>query len=206
MATSSLENSTASKTQSYIGIDELANMESGHFALSGIKASTNKMLKVSDVTFDGQPLKLKIDTWQRIVYEPSVYNGTGEEERKNIVLEITPEIEQALATMEDTVRQSLNETISKIDSIWCSAIKPATIFNGPTLRAKIRVSGKQHCNWFDASNTVTDVPLVFKGLEAKTVLHVQGVYIQKQAAGMILNLTHMQTRPTQVIEDLESPF
>ena len=96
-------NSTTSKPQPYTGIDELANT-TAEVELSDIKGSTNKMVEISNITFKGQPLRLKLDAWLRIVYEPSVYNGTGEEERKNIVLELTPEIEQALAAMEDTIR------------------------------------------------------------------------------------------------------
>ena len=80
----------------YTCIDELANtMEA--LAISDMKGSANKMLKIANITFKGQPLSLKPDAWLRILYEPSVYNGTGDEERKNIVFEISPEIEHALA-------------------------------------------------------------------------------------------------------------
>ena len=201
----SATNSKASKTRPYTGIDELANtME--EFALSDVKTSTNKMLKIANVTFKGQPLSLKPNEWLRILYEPSVYNGTGQEERKNIVLELTPEIEEVLATMEEAIRQTLDEKIPNIEAIWISSLKPASGFRGPTVKAKINVSGGQACKFFDEGNVATSPPVAFKHLEAKVVMRIQGVYIQKQAAGLMMTITHMQNRPAQAMDDLESPF
>lgn len=197
----------SSKRQPYTGIDEFANsMED--FAISDVKASANKMLKIANITLKGQPLLLKSNAWLRIVYEPSVYNGTGQEERKNIVLELTPEIEEALATMEDTIRQTLDEKVPNIDAIWVSSLKPETGNTGPTLKAKINVSGKQQCKFFDENNAATDSPpSAFKSLEAQVVLRIQGVYVQKQAAGLLMTVTHMQTRPaTKAVDDSTSPF
>ena len=190
----------------YTCIDELANtMEA--LAISDMKGSANKMLKIANITFKGQPLTLKPDAWLRILYEPSVYNGTGDEERKSIVLEISPEIEHALATLEEAIRQSMVEQVSNINSIWCSVIKPATDLRGPTAKAKIKVSGEQVCKFYDDSNAATEPPLAFKSLDAKVVLRIQGVYVQKQAAGLLMTVTHMQNRPaTMAIEDLTSPF
>lgn len=190
----------------YTCIDELANtMEA--LAISDMRGSANKMLKIANITFKGHPLSFKPDDWVRILYEPSVYNGTGDEERKNIVFEISPEIEHALATLEETIRQSMDEKVSNINSIWCSVIKPATDFHGPTAKAKIKVSGEQVCRFYDENNAATEPPSAFKSLDAKVVLRIQGVYIQKQAAGLLMSVTHMQTRPaTAAIEDLTSPF
>ena len=201
----SATNSKTCKHQPHTGIDELANnME--EFALSGVKASTNKMLKISNITFKGQPLRLKLDTWLRIVYEPSVYNGTGQEERKNIVFELTPEIEEGLATMEDAIRQNLDETVPNIEAMWVSSLKPGLGNNGPTMKAKINVSGKQQCKFYDESNLSSEPPTNFKPLEAKVVLCVHGAYVQKQAAGLMMTVTHMQTREAQCADDWASPF
>lgn len=199
----SATNST--KSTPYTGIDELANtMEA--LAISDMKGSSNKMIKIANITFKGRPLSLKLATWLRILYEPSVYNGTGDEERKNIVFEISPETEHALATLEETVRQSMDEQVSNINSIWCSAIKPATDFHGPTTKAKIKVSGEQVCKFYDEDNVATELPSAFRPLEAKVVLRIQGVYVQKQAAGLMMTVTHMQNRPAQEAEDFTSPF
>ena len=203
---SATNSKTSSKRQIYTGIDEFANtMED--FAISDTKASANKLLKIANITFKGQPLFLKSNAWLQIAYEPSVYNGTGQEERKHIVLEVTPEIEQALATMEDAIRQALDEKIPNINAIWVSSLKPETSHIGPTVKAKINVSGKQPCKFFDETNTATELPSAFKYLDAKVVLHIQGVYIQKQAAGLLMTVTHMQNRPAaKAVEDLTSPF
>jgi hypothetical protein len=74
------------------------------------------------------------------------------------------------------------------------------------MKAKINVSGEQVCKFSDESNVATQPPVAFKPLEAKVVLRIQGVYLQKQVAGLMMTVTHMQNRPAQVIEDLESPF
>ena len=201
---SATNSKASSKRQPYTGIDEFANsMED--FAISDVKASANKMLKIANITFKGQPLLLKSNAWLRIVYEPSVYNGTGQEERKNIVLELTPEIEQVLATMEDTIRQTLDEKVPNIDAIWVSSLKPSAGSSGPTVKAKINVSGKQACKFYDEDNVATEPPSAFRPLDAKVVLRIQGVYVQKQAAGLMMTVTHMQNRPAQE-EDFASPF
>lgn len=189
----------------YTDVIELANANE-ELTVSECKASSNKMLKIASVAYKDSPIRIKLDTWHRIVYEPSVYNGTGDEQRKNIVFEISPEIEHALAALEDTLRQLMEERVSNIDSIWCSAIKPATDFNGPTMKAKIRVSGEQVCKFFDENNMTRETPEVFKALDAKVVLCIQGIYVQKQAAGLLMTVTHMQTRPKELVEDLASPF
>ena len=203
---SATNSKASSKRQIYTGIDEFAkSMED--FAISDAKASANKLLKIANITFKGQPLFLKSNAWLRIMYEPSVYNGTGQEERKNIVLEVTSEIEQALATMEDAIRQALDEKIPNINAIWVSSLKPESSHIGPTVRAKINVSGKQSCKFFGEANAATELPSAFKSLDAQVVLHIQGVYVQKQAAGLLMTVTHMQNRPAaKAVEDLTSPF
>lgn len=202
----SATNSASSKPLPYTSIDEFANsME--EFAISDLQTTTNKMLKIANITFNRRPLSLKSNAWLRIMYEPSVYNGTGQEERKNIVLELTPEMEQVLATMEDTIRQTLDEKVPNIEAIWVSSLKPASGFSGPTVKAKINVSGKQPCKFFDENNAATEPPSAFKPLDAKVVLRIQGVYVQKQAAGLLMTVTHMQNRPAATAaEDLASPF
>ena len=123
------------------------------------------------------------------------------------MLELTPEIEQVLATMEDMTRHTLNENVPNISAIWVSSLKPATGFSGPTLKAKINVSGKQPCNFFDENNLATEAPVAFKPLDAKVVLRIQGVYVQKQAAGVMMTVTHMQNKPAaEAVEDFTSPF
>lgn len=123
------------------------------------------------------------------------------------MLELTPDIEQALATMEDTIRQTLDEKVPNIEAIWVSSLKPAARNAGPTVKAKINVSGKQPCRFFDENIVATEPPTAFRPLEAKVVLCIQGVYVQKQVAGLMMTVTHMQNKPaSNSEEDFTSPF
>ena len=174
--------------------DLAANIED--FSLNGPKAMAgNKMLNIANITYKNKPLRLMLDEWWLpIIFEPSVYNGTGNEERKNIVFGVSPPIEEGLAIMEDAILQALSETHPNIHALWVSSIKPANGDHEASLKAKINVAGKQQCRFFDESNQPTEAPDVFRPLEAKIVLQVRGVYIQKTAAGLMLSVSHMQTR------------
>lgn len=167
----------------------------------------NKMLNIANITYKNKPLRLMLDEWLPIIFEPSVYNGTGNEERKNIVFGVSPTIEEGLAIMEDAILQALSETHPNIHALWTSSIKPANGDHEASLKAKINVSGKQPCRFFDESNQPTEVPSEFRPLEAQIVLQVRGVYIQKTAAGLMLSVSHMQTRPsTASYFECISPF
>ena len=175
-------------------ISELAaNIED--FSLDGPKAMAgNKMLNIANITYKNKPLRLMLDEWLPIIFEPSVYNGTGNEERKNIVFGVSPTIEEGLAIMEDAILQALSETHPNIHALWVSSIKPANGDHEASLKANINVAGKQPCRFFDESKQPTEVPDVFRPLEAKIVLQARGVYAKKTAAGLMLSVSHMQTR------------
>ena len=177
-------------------ISELAaNIED--FSLTGPKAMAgNKMLNMASITYKSKPLRLMLDEWLPIIFEPSVYNGTGQEERKNIVFGVPPTIEEGLAIMEDAILQALSETHPNIHALWVSSVKPANGDHEASLKAKINVAGKQQCRFFDENNEPIEAPSVFRPLEAQIVLQVRGVYIQKTAAGLMLSVSHMQTRPS----------
>ena len=51
------------------------------FSLNGPKAMAgNKMLNIANITYKNKPLRLMLDEWLPILFEPSVFNGTGQEE------------------------------------------------------------------------------------------------------------------------------
>ena len=104
----------------------------------------------------------------------------GRKNAKNIVFGVSPTIEEGLAIMEDAILQALSETHPNIHSMWVSSIKPANGDHEASLKAKINVAGKQQCRFFDDSNQPTEVPSVFRPLEAQIVLQVRGAYIQTQ--------------------------
>ena len=177
-------------------ISELAaQME--HFSLNGPKAMAgNKVLNIAHITYKDKPLRLMLDEWLPIIFEPSVYNGTGNEERKNIVFGVSPTIEEGLAIMEDAILQALSETHPNIHALWISSFKAANGDHEASLKANIYVAVNQPCRFFDESNQPTAAPSEFRPLEAQIVLQVRGVYIQNTVAGIMRSASHMQTRPS----------
>ena len=175
--------------------------------LSNVKSGPNKLLKTAFASFQGKPLYLKLsDTFLRIPFAPSMYNGTGDEERKTIVIEIRPEIEEVFAQLEDIMRQSLEEQQANIDSMWMSPIKPASGSYNASIKAKINVSGAKQAKFYNEENLAVEPPTDWRNTEAQVVVHVRGAYLQKNAAGLMLDVTHMRTRQMDAETPFASPF
>jgi len=182
-----------------------ANMH--EIRLSNVKSGPNKLLKTAFASFQGKPLYLKLsDTFLRIPFAPSVYNGTGDEERKSIVIEIDPEIEEVFAQLEDIMRQTLDEQQANIDSIWTSPIRPASGTFSASIKAKINVSGSKQAKFYNEENIAVEPPTDWKNTGAQVVVHIRGAYLQKNAAGMMLDVTHMRTRQMDTETPFASPF
>jgi hypothetical protein len=151
-------------------------------------------MRIYSLSMEDRPLLLKLagDTQTiTIPFEPSVFNGTGDEPRKGIVFNITPEILEAVAQLEDTCRQLLGETIPNIDALWCSSVKPSEKYSA-TLKAKINVSGPRVCPFFDEANKPAEAPIAWKGLPVNAVVSIRGCYSQRQGVGMILEVVALQ--------------
>ncbi len=117
-------------------------------------------MRIHSLSMEDRPLLLKLAGDMQTVtvpFEPSVYNGTGDEPRKGIVFNITPELLEVVAQLEDTCRQLLGETIPNIDALWCSSVKPSEKYSA-TLKAKINVSGQRVCPFFDEANKPAEAP------------------------------------------------
>ena len=64
--------------------EPVANIED--FSLNGPNTMAgNKMLNIANITYKNKPLRLLFDEWLPIIFEPSVYNSTGNEERKHCI-------------------------------------------------------------------------------------------------------------------------
>jgi hypothetical protein len=151
-------------------------------------------MRIYSLSLEGSPLLLKLAGDMQtltVPFEPSVFNGTGDEPRKGIVFNITPEILEAVAQLEDTCRQLLGETIPNIDALWCSAVKPSEQYSAK-LKAKINVSGPRVCPFFDEANNPAEAPVSWKGLPVNAVVSVRGCYSQRQNVGMILDIVALQ--------------
>ena len=84
-------------------------------------------MRIHSLSMEDRPLLLKLAGDMQTVtvpFEPSVYNGTGDEPRKGIVFNITPELLEVVAQLEDTCRQLLGETIPNIDALCAPPSNP----------------------------------------------------------------------------------
>ena len=96
-------------------------------------------MKFVNLTDDNGPHCFKVES-PKIIFEPSVYNGTGEEERKNIVMAITEEAAKEIEELENWTRIRVGVSAEK----WNSCVKR---LNGPQLKAKINMSGQRQCEF-----------------------------------------------------------
>ena len=88
-------------------------------------------MQFCSLRLDGKPLILKL-TGLSVPFAPSVFQGTGQEPRQGILLNITQEIFDAFAAIEDFCRQPEQH------ALWNSNLKPADKY-GATLKAKINL-------------------------------------------------------------------
>ena len=109
----------------------------------------------------------------RAVYEPSVYGGDGSEIRKNLVLEVTPDIIREIRGHE-----------AKIDpSRLCSCIKEET------MKCKINM---EKVRVFDHANAPQPLPVTWRDQTMNVVVLLKGHWSTKKLAGLSLEATDVQ--------------
>ena len=152
-------------------------------------------MKMRSIRFRGAPLIMKLanDTNLQVPFEPSSW-GTGTGSRKTIAFNIPEQLFGAMAQLEDYCRQLLEDEHPAVQALWSSSIKPAGRY-AATLRAKINTSDPRRAAFVDAANEPTEPPAAWKGLQINAVIHVRGVYIQKNTIGLSLEATHIRYAP-----------
>ena len=165
------------------GIDHLS-LSSPHDAGKG--------MKIQAIRFRGAPLHLKLsdDNNLSVPFEPSSWGG-GSETRKSIVFNIPEPLFEALAELEDWCRQVLEDHHPAIQALWTSSIRPAEHY-AASLKAKINVAGPRPARFYDEAAQPTEPPTSWKGLRVNAMVHVRGVYMQKQAIGLMLEVTDLR--------------
>ena len=149
-------------------------------------------MKVYRVQSDG-PFSFKLSA--TIPFAPSVFQGTGEEERQGIVLSISPEVYDRLTNFSNSFKAQLAETYPDIAQKWTSSLKAATDKYPAQLKAKIYVKGERTCKYYNMDGLTCKPPENWRRLEATAVVRVGGIYVQSRGAGMILDVTHLQYDP-----------
>jgi hypothetical protein len=128
---------------------------------------------------DGAPVRFMLgrsDAWPVVIpFPPSVFQGTGEEQRKGIAFNLTPELEKELEALEAKARDLVEERLgTSARVLWNNCVKPAAQYDAK-LKAKINVSGARVANIFDETGERTTFPKDWAAQDANPVLELRGV-------------------------------
>ena len=125
-------------------------------------------------------------------FGPSVFNGTGEEERQNLLFSISEEDQQQIKSLEADIYLQLQDKCPDIASRWTSCLKDATDKWPATLRTKINLKGTRTCKFLGAIGDTTPPPESWRLLSTNAVIRIGGAYLQARGAGLLVEVTHLQ--------------
>ena len=121
-------------------------------------------------------------TW--VLCNPSVYGGTGQEERKGILFGTSSEVIEDLKKVEAWAFSQMRDLQSNLDCVWNTVIRATDV---PSFKGKIWVSGKAPCQCVDASNNPIPLPEQWGGLQVAPIFSLSA-YSQPDAAGLLLEV------------------
>ena len=139
------------------------------------------------VTFSALPKQYVLARNAQVVYEPSVFAGTGSERRVNIVLDILDDPRGHLKAIEDS--QVLGNAL-------CSVIR-----DDGSVKAKLDLDTVRI---FNAEHQRFATPTTWKGSTIHVLLEVRGHWKSRSGAGLSVLCTDIQlcTDPTPVVSPL----
>ena len=139
------------------------------------------------VTFSAVPKQYVLARNAQVVYEPSVFAGTGTERRVNIVLQVHEDPRGHLKAIEDA--QGLGNAL-------CSVIR-----DDGSVKAKLDLDTVRV---FNAEHQRVEAPVTWKNSTIHVLLEVRGHWKSRSGAGLSVLCTDIQlcTDPTPVV----SPF
>lgn len=129
-----------------------------------------------------------------VVFEPSVYGGTGAEVRVGMVLRPSEEQLASIRLIEEKVRAQLGA-----DTRWQSSIKESDGQYEAAFRPKVH---KERVQILTEGKTRATWPSSWRGRTINAAVRFGGVYIQSQSCGPLWEVTHVQLQP----EVEENPF
>jgi len=135
------------------------------------------------VNFTAIPTQVIIAKAQ-IVYEPSVFNGTGLEIRRNLVLRVEQSVSDQLVQVEDA---------NNLGPTKCSIVKPETI------RVKIDMSTVRV---FDADHKGIEAPVKWTHPNVEVRLEIRGTWKTATNCGLSVCCTDVRF----CTDELPSPF
>ena len=125
-----------------------------------------------------------------IPFPPSTFQGSEDEPRQTLTLNIPDGVFLAFATLEDAVRELLRPSHANIDDLWHSALRQASSYPAQ-LRCKVNLSGGREVQVFNEADQRIDVPTNWRGLEVVPIVSL-AVFVQSKTAGLIVDLVALK--------------
>jgi hypothetical protein len=135
-----------------------------------------KGISFHHVSLDGKPLRftlVPLGQTVKIPYKPSVFQGTGAEQRVNVQFEVSDEIAGIMAALENLASEQVD------CKGWNSVMKKRE--TGTLIRAKLNISGPRQT----AISGVPELPNTWPQ-HGNVCIRIGTVYSQNQLAGFIL--------------------
>ena len=128
--------------------------------------------KSGSVSFTGlqKCIKLRLDD-AVLVYEPSVFQGSGEENRVNIVFSVPEHVQQEVQAMETALG----------DCVSC--------LKDGTLKAKVSLD---RVRFFDVARNRIEKPGAIRGYSCNAMVNVRGKWSTRNQQGLCLETTDIQ--------------
>ena len=118
-----------------------------------------------------------------VICNPSVFNGTGEEDRKSILIAASS---QQIEHIEYWVKSKIYNAYPDIGRMWHSVVRPGDCYP-PSFRAKVWTGGYNPCKVYDENGKACTLPPQCAGLEIVPIIMVNA-YVQQNQAGLLLEV------------------
>ena len=132
-------------------------------------ANTQKSGSVAFTSLQ-KPIKLRLDN-ATIVYEPGIYQGTGEENRVNIVFSVPEHVQQEVQAMETALG----------DCVSC--------LKDGTMKCKVSLD---RVRFFDVARNRIEKPGMIRGYTCNAMVNVRGKWSTRNQQGLCLEATDIQ--------------
>ena len=153
------------------------------------RAKPGKNVNTVPLHFKGQNVYIQMGltsdaTRPWIMCNPSVFNGTGTEDRKGILIATPSQQTEDLRLIEVWVKRQLRSAYPDVDQIWNSAIRTGDCYP-PSFRAKIWTGGFNPCKFYDENGQPCAMPTELAGLLVIPIVMINA-YVQQNQAGLLL--------------------
>ena len=134
----------------------------------------------------GQPVYVTLNGL-KVPFPPSVYNGTGNETKKNICFSLDDGAHQGLHELEQNIREAGAKVIGAAH--WNSWIRPQTEFPA-LLKCKVNEATR----YFDSARQPVPCPSddEWRGLVCNARVLVKAIWVHNKSAGLLADVTDLQ--------------